>query len=260
MRRLATLLAFLFTVPLFAGVSYHFSQETTGPQQSAISGRVDADGPHLRIEVTHGDKIIFKDNTLVLSDDGGKTLTVIDPTAKTYFILKMNDFLGGMFEQLKAAGTELTLEDPKVDIHDVGSGGTVAGFPTTKTTLDASYTLAMNILGSKMKLPIKFHSEIWRTDRVNAALTPFQMSGVRTGVDALDQMIRQYDNMGKGFPLRQVTDVVTTQPGGAAMKSTTTMNITDVQERAIAASAFAMPAGLKEVPNPIDAMLRSIKP
>jgi hypothetical protein len=259
MRRLTILLAILTALPLFGGVRYHFSQETTGQQQASLSGDVEADGPRLRMDIVKGDRILFKDDSIALSDDGGKTLTVIDPAAKTYYLLKLDDFLGGMLEQLKALGS-IKFEEPKVDVRDTGAGGTIEGFPTQKAIIDASYTVAISVGGNAVKVPMKLHSEIWRTDKLTASLTPFQMSAVRTGIPALDKMIEQYDKMPKGFPLRQVSKVEVTPPGGTkAMETVSTMNVTGVQQRDIAATEFALPAGLKEVPNPIDAMLRSMK-
>src|SRR5438874_306055 len=68
----------------FAGVTYDFRSETTGMQESTVDGNVAVEGPNLRMTVARGDGMMFKNGSTMISRDGGKTLAVYDPAAKTY--------------------------------------------------------------------------------------------------------------------------------------------------------------------------------
>jgi hypothetical protein len=257
MRRLIFAPLLFVAFPLFAGLTYRFEVKSTGAGANTLSGRVEADGARMRMDVAHGDPILFKDNSIVLSSDGGKTMTVLDPATKTYFVINLSDFIGGPNNQLKQLGATMKFENAKVDVHDGGSGGTIEGFPTQKSTLDASWDIAVDMMGQSMKMHVKVSTDTWRTDKLNGVITPFQAQGLRTGVEALDRIIEASANM-KGFPLREVTTIDTTQ-GTNVIHVSNTSTVTDVQQRDVAASEFAMPAGYTKVQNPIDRMLGAIR-
>jgi len=257
MRKLLLPLSFFIALPLFAGISYRFEVKSSGPRDSTLSGRVESDGPRIRMEIDHGDPMIFKDNSVVVSTDSGKTMNVLDPATKTYFVLNLTDYLGGPASQLKQLSSSVKFENPKIDVRDGGSGGTLEGFPTQKSTLDASYDIVLDMMGTPMKMHMKMTTDTWRTDRLSGVINPFQASGLRTGVETFDRIIEASANM-KGFPLRQVTTIDTTQ-GTNVIHISSTSTVTDVRQRDVAAAEFAMPAGYTKVANPIERMLGAIR-
>jgi len=252
MRRLIFLAAFAFAAPLFAGVAYRFEVVTTGAQPSTVSGRVEADAKKMRIDVERGDGMLFKDRSVILSLDGGQTMAVLDPAAKSYFVLNLSDFLGATL------GSSVKFKNPHVTTRDLGNGGTIEGYPTRHAALDAGYDVEVDVMGATASTHMSIHSEMWRTDRLTALVTPFQMQGLHTGIEALDRLVAAYDEQGKGFPLKEVTTIETKQ-GRQATRSVSTSTVTHVEQRNIAANDFAIPAGYRQVTSPLRRMTQSIR-
>src|SRR5947199_4831626 len=94
----------LAAAPLFGGTTYDFHSETTGMQQISIDGNVAVDGANARMNVTRGDGMLFKDGSIVLSRDGGKTIDIFDPASKTYFELTVDQMTAGIAGTMKNAG------------------------------------------------------------------------------------------------------------------------------------------------------------
>jgi len=258
MRRILYLLSFFIALPLSAGITYKFEVKSGGLHESTISGRIEGDGTHMRMDIEHGDPLLFKDKSVVISNDGGKSMTILDPATKTYFVIDLVDFLAGSVSSLKDMGADVKFTNTKADVHVAGAGPTIEGYPTGKTTLDASYDLVIEMMGNKITAHTVMHTEVWRTDKLAAVVTPFQMKGVRTGIEGLDKIIDMADKTSAGFPMRQETVVETTQ-GSNKTKITQSMTVSDVQLRNIAAGEFVLPSGYTKTQNPIEKMLGAIK-
>src|SRR5262249_50107237 len=128
----------------FAGVSYDFHSETTGMQQTTIDGKVASDGVNMRMSMSHGDGLLFKDGAMVLARNGGKTFAVYDPAAKTFFELGIEDLAANAASMLNNPMIKVTFKDPVVNLKDAGEGGTLEGFPTEKSELDATIEMSID--------------------------------------------------------------------------------------------------------------------
>ena len=108
----AILLAVLaaLALPLRAGVTYSFNSATDGRAGTEMSGTTQIEGSSVRLDFIRGDRMIFKDGSVVLSRDGGKNLLVLDPGKKTYFELDLED--GEISENPNFEVTEITLANP----------------------------------------------------------------------------------------------------------------------------------------------------
>jgi hypothetical protein len=259
MRRLLTLIAVAtLATSAFSGTAYDFRSETSGLRKSTMSGRVEVEGKKLRMNVSEGDGKMFRNGSVVFSNDGGKTLIVTTPADKTYYEIKLDDLLGGAAAMLKAFGdmVKITFDNQRVNVRDDGAGGTIEGYPTRKSLLDASYNMNVETGGQKMSTRIDMKTESWTTDRIPMdAMNWFQASGVRSGIEGIDKLIEAQSRATKnGFPLKQVT-TVTFDRGGQKMATVTTATVTKIAMKPIPASEFAMPAGYKKVASPVDKML-----
>src|SRR5262249_5701722 len=76
-----------------AALNYKFRSNTSGVKSTTLAGMVTVDGPRLRMDIASGDGMLFKDNALVLSTDGGRTMSVFDPATKSYFDLQLDQLL-----------------------------------------------------------------------------------------------------------------------------------------------------------------------
>jgi hypothetical protein len=262
MKRLPAILFLLLAPSAFAGLTYNTQSTTTGVRNITIVGRVTVDGAHMRMDVDQGDKVLFNDNAVVLSNDGGKTMSVYDPATKTFFDLQLQDALGNTSSMLKSFGEmiKVSFDNPHVTVRDAGEGGTIDGFPTRKYVLDASYDINIDAMGQKMTTHLTMNTETWATEQLSGELSSFlQMRGLRTGIENIDKLIEAQSTSVRGFPLKQMSTVHISQTGND-MAMTTTSTVTDiVKKKNIEVSTFAAPAGYTKTDDPVTKMMKQMK-
>ena len=258
MKRLLALLAMLVSATsALAGITYRFDSTTTGTAGGNLSAVAKVDGANMRIDFVSGDGLLFKDRSIAVSRDGGRTISVTNPEAKTFYILDAAD-LGGLASMLRQFGKLVTIaiENQKVTVRDGGNGGVIEGYPTRRTIVDASYDIVIDAMGQKFRVRTTSHSEHWRTDRIDlSAATFFQGSATKTGIDALDKLIAAHLAAVKGFPLKQVTTMRMKVNNAQEMTSSTTITVRGIRNATFAASEFVLPGGYKKVASPLEQML-----
>lgn len=261
MKRLFMVLVFLAaSTSAFAGVTYNVQSSTNGLRNVSIAGKVAVDGSRMRMDVTTGDNLLFKDNSIVLSDDGGKTMTVIDPSTKTYYEIQLEQIIGTATASLRGNPMfKVTFENPTVAVRDEGDGEPIEGYRTKKSALDASYDIAIDAMGQKMSTHIDMRTESWTTDQLPRELVNFvQERGVRTGIAEIDKIIDAQSAALKGFPLKQVSTVKMNQ-GGSDVTMTTTATVSNIEKKDVAASQFTMPTGYTKVDDPVSKMMKAFQ-
>ena len=250
-----------FASSVFAGLTYKTQSTTTGMQNITINGTVSVEGSHVRFDVANGDQMLFKDNDVVLSSDGGRTMSIFDPATKNYFDIQLDQLLGtgmSMFERLGST-IKVTFNNPHVNVRDAGDGGTIEGYPTHKYVLDATYDIDLDVMGQKNSMHVAMNTESWTTDRLSSEFTSFlQMRGIRTGIETIDKLIEAGSDM-HGFPLKQHSTVTINQGGNNNINMTTTSSVTNIEKRAIDAAQFATPTGYTKVDDPVTRMMKQLK-
>jgi hypothetical protein len=238
--------------PATAGVTYSFESATTGIVPSTVAGEGESDGPKMRIHFTRGDGHVFPDDSLALTTDGSKSLAVVDLKAKTYYILPVEDLISG----LGAAGL-IKATSPVAKITDAGAGPTLDGFPTRHVVVDVTYDIE---LGSPEKTHVTMHSDAFVTDRIpGTAANLFVTKGMRTGIPAVDKVIEANATaVSRGFTLKQ-TVTISAKGGMIDLSTTTTTTMTKVKVADVAASEFAMPAGLTRVDSPLEKLKKALQ-
>lgn len=256
-RFLSALALFLLcTATLFAGVQYDFSSVTSGRGGTTMSGTASVEGARMRLELAEGDGVLFKDGSVVLSSDGGKTLLVLDPKSKTYYELQLEQVFKALGSVMKSMGgmIQMSVDNQKVDVQQAGDGGKIEGYSTRKYDINAAYDLNMKIMGMNSSSHIESTTESWATDELSADLMTFvQMRNLRTGIDGLDELLAAQTTGVKGFPLKQVTTTKTTQ-GKKSNTQTTTVTVVNVRDSDIPASQFEIPSGYSEGESPLAAL------
>ncbi len=235
MQRLFAALLLLLATNALAGVSYRFDGTSS-------RGRVIADGKNIRIEFDRGDNLLFRDSSVAVSTDGGKTLTLLDPATKTFTTLTLDEVLRNA-----TAGLNVRFTNPKVTARLLGDGGTLEGYPTRKSSLDAAYDIVVEVMGQQLATHVSMHTESWRTDRLPEELTSFvQLKSFHTGIDAVDKLIDATSSPQlKGFPLKEVTTMRTKSGDGREATVTSSIEVHDVRRVATTPAQFAVPAGYK---------------
>ncbi len=241
------------TTSLSAGLTYDFRSVSEGAGAAQLSGRAAIEGDNLRMDVVKGDGIIFKDNSVVLSEDGGETLMVLDPKKKTYYELPISDLLAASGSMIKAMGgmIKLSIKNPKVSVREAGDGGAIEGYPTRKYIIDTSYDMALTIMGIKNQSSIQSTSEVWTTMKLGEERRMFlQERSFRTGIEELDEVMEAQAKALKGFPLKHVTKTVTTAKNGKTSTTRSTVTIANIKKKTVDAGQFKLPSGYKEAEMP----------
>lgn len=255
-RRVALVLvvATLFTSSLFAGLTYDFKSTSEGTAGGQLAGKASLEGENLRMDVAQGDGIIFKDDSVVLSNDGGETLLVLDPRKKTYFELPITDLMAASGTMLKAMGgmIKFSIKNPKVAVRETGDGGSIEGYPTTRYVIDTDYDMSLTVMGMKNDSKVHSSSEIWTTSKLGEEPLMFlQQRSVRTGIEELDEILSEHAKAMRGFPLKHVTRTVTTAKNGKTQTVISTVTISNIQKRTVAPAQFELPKGYRELEMPL---------
>ena len=249
--------AWCAAIPAGAGTTYQFASRTTGLQASTLAGTVSIDGSNARIDLREGDGMIFTSGSIIFSREHGHVLAVFDPATKSFYELGTEQ-LASMTSGLLGNGlVQLHFEQPHVSVRDLGNGGLIEGFPTRRTSLDATVNILIDAMGQKMISRMRMQTESWTTDRLNPDLmNVFQSGAMRSGIPALDSLIEAQTASIKGrFPLRQNTTLHLLQ-NGRDVVTTTTTSVTQLRTVSLAPSLFTPPSGYGKVANPVDRALK----
>lgn len=263
MKRFATLaIALLITVPVFAGIAYDFSMTTTGEGQSQkMAGVAKVEGSKMRMEIQDGDEAVFESGSVILSRDGGATMTVLDPSDKTYFELSVDQIFNQLTSMMQSMGSnfEMSIKNQKVDVEKLGAGDKIAGHATTRYRIDAKYDIVMSMMGMNMTMSVDSSTLMWATpDIAKDAATIFQSKGLKTGMKDLDALIEKYADEVDGFPLRTEADS-TMLMMGRTIKSKTVTEVSNVREAKIPNSEFDVPGDFRKVDGPLEAMMKNAR-
>lgn len=248
MRRLRFIFPLLLlAAPLFAGMTYRFQSTTDGVAKSALSGTAEVDAGKVRVQFAQGDNLIFKNGSIVISTDGGKTLNVLDPSTHTYFELAFDKMVSSM-----GALSMMNVTNGKVSSKDAGDGGTIEGYPTRKNVIDTSYDLE---LGTGEPIHVVMHNEVWTTDKISGENASFmQTKNFHTGFPAIDKLFEAQTTAMRGrFPLKQ-TMTMSMKSSAFNMNVSTNANVTDIKMKDVPASQFAIPAGYQKTESPLERM------
>src|SRR5665811_1100109 len=156
-----------------------------------MSGTASVDGPNARLEFARGDGLLFQDGAVVITADGGKTLRILDPKARTYYALSFDDLFATASSLMKSMGSmlQLSFTNQKVDVGPAGAGETIEGYPTKKYTILTSYDVTAKVLGSPISSKVAMQTEIWATRRLSADYATFlQNRSIRTGIEGIDSL------------------------------------------------------------------------
>lgn len=244
---LSSVVIVLATLPAMAGITYDFRTVTTGMQASDQAGQITVDGGNMRLEFKSGDGMMFRNGSVAISHNGGSTIDVLDPQAKTFWELDL-----GSLNAAALAGM-VKMSNEKVNVRDAGNGPTIEGYATQHKIVTASAD--MNIGAQAMHLELTM--ETWMTDKVPADAASFLQRRLgSTGFPMLDKLIAAQSEAVKGFPLRQITHMKVGQGGGGSLiEMSSTTNVTNVKKTNVAPSLFVVPADYRKTASPVEKMM-----
>jgi len=249
---IALALAVALAAPASAGI--HYTAVTTTQDAAGKSGKIDVegwvDGEKAKVAFKSSDNPAARSGTYLVTRDGGKTLYLVDPEEKTYAEWDLEALLGLAGTVLQGMGPLLKFEfsDPKVEKLAEEDGGSLLGMPTRHARFRTSYTMKMRVFGIGNSADTVSEQDVWTTTRLqDPGLGVWLRSDPpRTGNAEFDKLIAASREKVSGFPLKMVTVNTSTQKKGRQSISRSTMEVTKLENQAVAGSTFEIPSGYQE--------------
>jgi hypothetical protein len=261
MKRAMVAVLFAFVArSAFAGLRYKVESVSSGLRSGTMSGTAEVEGKNFRFNVAQGDGAVIPDSGIIISENGGRTLAVVDPATKSYYEMSFDQIGGGFAAILQQFGgmVKFFLANPKLNVRDLGPGEKIEGYATRHKTFDLSYDMNMDVMGQKTIMSFATTAEMWVTDQIPAEFASFLQSGdLHTGIDEIDKLIAAQAKSLTGFPLRHIATVHVTQ-GGNDMEAKTTTTVTGIEKKTFPASEFVIPAGFAKTDSPIDKIVKAM--
>jgi hypothetical protein len=245
-----------FPAAAFAGVT--FTQVTTMDGKRTTVTKISTDGGKAKMEIVESpDNPFMPPGSYMLASDG--EMLLVNPAAKTYA-----RFDASMFEGVAQMAGQFEFTDVKLEKIVDEPGESIEGYPTRHYQFKSSWTMTMQ--GMPMKTESSTVEDLWTTTAIELPALPTcpTESGLPSQVAAIveTQGLRQVE----GLPLKHVTVQSTKSSMGGALgglgarmgarmlggagaggDTTTTIEVTDIEEADIPAATFELPAGYQEM-------------
>ncbi len=250
MRKLLLLLLLAATHG-FAGITYTAETRTIlGSKDSNGDFRVQGwvSGNRARMEFLQSSLPQLESGTYLVSSDGGETVYLVNPRAKTYELWDVSGMISNMADMMRSLRGEMRVrfEEPKVEKLLEEEGPKIQNLPTRHYRFRTSYKASIDMYDSET-INTVMEEDIWTT---NASTEPgvkiFLDRRMSSGDEQLDRILDK--EMGKvvGFPLRRLTS--TRQETTKQVTETRSeMSIVELKTLDVADSLFEVPKGFAEV-------------
>ncbi len=227
-----------------AGLQFEARISNPGNGETKTSGYVD--GERAKIDFREGMPSAEGMAGYLITQDGGKTLYLVDPQEKTYIKFnpaQMSDTASTML-QASQGMVQIDIRNPSVKKLSETQGPDMLGYKTRHIKLQTSYTLETSVLGRTTSMGTDQTDEMWVTDKLHAPGWSIwlQQSSIYTGSEELDKLIELEQSRINGFPLKIISTRTETQNGKDPQTTTTTYEITSIRERNLPAAIFEIPA------------------
>jgi hypothetical protein len=240
----------LSALPAAAGVHYKADTTTTPEGGKAQVTRVEAwvDGPQAKIVFVQSEQPMLSENSYLLTQDGGKTLLLVNPEDKTYMEWDIEGMLasfGGIMESMKGI-VNLEFSDPKVEKLASEPGGELLGYPVTHSKYKTTYTTSIKVLGLKRASTTETVQDLWTTGAFGdpGLGVWLRTEPPATGMEDLDKLIAAEMGKVQGLPLKSVSVSTTTGHKGKREHTTRTETVvTELEKTSVPAGTFEIPAG-----------------
>ena len=244
---IVVLLVSFLVSDLQAGIYFESTTTVTGgkPGQSSLmnsKARSFISDDKLRTEMIESQNPMMPAGSFMISTDGGKTMTIVNPATQSYAIMDL-EAMAGMF-----SGGMVNIVNPAFEKIADEDGGEILGHKVRHIKFKKSYGMEMNFMGMRNSTTVESTQEIWAASDLLAD-GPNLWSGQKgfaTGDKEFDRRI--LDEMAKirGLPLKQVMTSRETADGGAVTESVTTINVNLLREEHVEDSMFEIPSGFTE--------------
>jgi hypothetical protein len=238
---------------------YRYDFTVTKAGEPASTGTVYVAGDRWRIDFAgRGEK---KSGDYLLSQDGGRTVTIVHPDERSYSVHAADDFERIVSRVMRGLDAVMTLQlhDAKVAAAALGAGEAVAGRPTQRYRLTQEYVVSVGMFGFSSDKHERVVTEYWVDPTLALPHNPVveMMSTLETALAQHDDaFVRRSDEarrkLFRGVPLKVVVTAESTDEedddaaAGAVERKVRTIQLGEVQRVAIEPPVFQVPAGFKK--------------
>jgi hypothetical protein len=233
----------------FAGVTYTVVTSTTQDGETFnMRVRTTAEGSNARIEILEGGPAPFSTGSWVLTRDGGKTFTVVDPEHKSYASLTPASTLNDVDTRIERQ-TKITNTKPEIVLLSQEPGPPMFGYATAHAQFRTKYVVTFKLVNS-FTTHVTREDEVWAAPSlatVSSKDAPALSVGAQMGIDPLSASL-EFRQL--GFPLKRISTTTSVSVDGTVERIVTNMEVKDIKEGAVDASGFEVPSGFKNVARP----------
>jgi hypothetical protein len=247
---------FVAAIPAFAGIHYKATTKAEGPRgrdsEVQVEGWVSGEKARVEFKDSTSPNPVMQKGTYLLTQDGGKTVYLVNPEDKTYAVMDLSAMLGTMGAVMNGMGPLLKIQfsEPQVEKVLDEDGGKVAGVPAHHTKYRTSYTTTVKVLGMGRSSAVVSEQDFWTSTKlVDPGMGVWlRAQPPRTGNADFDRLLTAERYKLQGYPLKMVTVTTNTDSkSGKATTSHSTMEVTQLETGAtMPAGSFELPAGYKE--------------
>jgi hypothetical protein len=208
------------------------------------------DSSNARIDFIEGQTQGAEKGSYLLTQDGGKTFTMVLPKDKTYMKWDMDS----MMNMAGAVGNmmQIKITDPKIEKLRDEAGPDILGYPTRHYKFHSTYRMSMTVMGFKNETTISKDEEVWTTTKLDlAALGAWAGQVPKTHNADFDKLIQAEKGKMKGMPLKMLSVETATDSSGKTSVSKNSMEVSEIKSVSAPASLFTVPAGYNEITLPI---------
>ena len=234
-RALALFVSITLPISLSAGIRAEFNTTLTSPAYS-YSGVLAIEGDSSRVDVLKGSHPLFRENTSIITREGGQEIVILDHERHTWHARRAAG-LGGHLSTSRGIGTT-TATPPEVQTTRNGR----------EHHLRVKYGLTMTIEGETLNGDVELEVVSELSDRLSQKALPWGLQfGAKSGFDAIDRVIAK--GIPRDIPLRQVVTATRRIEGGEPLTETMTTVLTNVSNAPTPKEVFFPPKDYRyEVP------------
>jgi len=218
---------------------------TTGPRDKSVTRGL-VDGLNARIEFVEGKSTGMEKGSYMITRDGGKTITMVNPKDKTYMKIDPEQMASAAGQLMNATKgfMSMTFKNPTVETLEDEKGPAMLGLPTRRVKTKTAYTLETSVFGSKNISQVTREDEMWVTTKMSdpGFNLWLKQRNIKTGNEDIDKLIELETGKVKGFPLKTVSKTTTRDAKGREEIATTAYEITSLKETSAPKVAFDIPA------------------
>lgn len=246
--------AVTLAMPAHAGLHYTAVTKTEGAQGRGQDLQVEAwvEGANAKITFTESNNPMMSKGSYLLTEDGGKTIYLVNPEEKTYAAFDIGALLGTMGTMMNAMGPmlKISVSNQKVEKLAEEPGPAMLGHATTHYRFHTAYDVAVKVMMMGSTSHVDTTTDTWTTSELtDLGLGAWlRTNPPRTGNADIDGMIaHEITKDIHGVPLKVVTLSKNQDSKRGESTTTTTMEVTTLEKQSVPADAFAMPKGYEQV-------------